>query len=214
MVQRRASHDLPLHFGEPASPTRRRASPSRRALGWLVRACIGALALKGLVTPLSEEAEVAPIRNSKRYKQTLPQRRSAALAPRKDADHLVVVAGHAVTMAESLDGVDALDSSWYLLDYQRRADVPSALVKHIEEGVRITARDPKSVLVFSGGQTRRDAGPRSKARATGTSRSISTGGARAPARARRRRSTRATRSRTCCSRRAASRKWSDGTPSA
>ena len=162
MVQRRASHDLPLHFGEPASPTRRRASPSRRALGWLVRACIGALALKGLVTPLSEEAEVAPIRNSKRYKQTLPQRRSAALAPRKDADHLVVVAGHAVTMAESLDGVDALDSSWYLLDYQRRADVPSALVKHIEEGVRITARDPKSVLVFSGGQTRRDAGPRSE----------------------------------------------------
>jgi len=162
MVQRRASQDLPLHFGEPASPTRRRASPSRRALGWLVRACIGALALKGLVTPLSEEAEVAPIRNSKRYKQTLPQRRSAALAPRKDADHLVVVAGHAVTMAESLDGVDALDSSWYLLDYQRRADVPSALVKHIEEGVRITARDPKSVLVFSGGQTRRDAGPRSE----------------------------------------------------
>ena len=37
----------------------------------------------------------------------------------------MVVAGHAVTMAESLDGVDALDSSWYLLDYQRRADVPS-----------------------------------------------------------------------------------------
>ena len=139
-----------------------RGASSRRALGWLVRACIGALALKGLVTPLSEEAEVAPIRNSKRYKQTLPQRRSAALAPRKDADHLVVVAGHAVTMAESLDGVDALDSSWYLLDYQRRADVPSALVKHIEEGVRITARDPKSVLVFSGGQTRRDAGPRSE----------------------------------------------------
>ena len=55
-----------------------------------------------------------------------------------------------------------MDSSWYLLDYQRRADVPSALVKHIEEGVRITARDPKSVLVFSGGQTRRDAGPRSE----------------------------------------------------
>ena len=39
--------------------------------------------------------------------------------------------------------------------WQRRADVPSALVKHIEEGVRITARDPKAVLVFSGGQTRR-----------------------------------------------------------
>ena len=28
--------------------------------------------------------------------------------------------------------------------------------------MRITARDPKSVLVFSGGQTRRDAGPRSE----------------------------------------------------
>ena len=158
MVQRRASHDLPLHFGEPASPGRRKR---KSALRFVLQAVVAALALKGLVTPLRGEEVIAPVKGSARYKQTLPQRRSTALAPRKDADHLVVVAGHAVTMAESLDGVDALDSSWYLLDYQRRADVPSALVKHIEEGVRITARDPKSVLVFSGGQTRRDAGPRS-----------------------------------------------------
>lgn len=160
MVQRRASHDLPLHFGEPASPVRRR-SPSRRVLKWIGQAVILALALKGLATPLREEV-ITPVKGSARYKHTLPQRRSAALAPRKDADHLVVVAGHAVTMAESLEGVDVLDSSWYLLDYQRRADVPTALVKHIEEGVRIIVRDPKALLVFSGGQTRRDAGPRSE----------------------------------------------------
>ena len=130
-----------------------------------MRACIGALALKGLVTPLSEEAEVAPIRNSKRYKQTLPQRRSAA--PEERCRSPRGGRGPRRDHGRKLDGVDALDSSWYLLDYQRRADVPSALVKHIEEGVRITARDPKSVLVFSGGQTRRDAGPRSEGQSYG-----------------------------------------------
>ena len=77
-------------------------------------------------------------------------------------DHLVVVAGHAVTVSESLDGVEREDASWYLLPYQREQDLPGIFVSHIERGVAIAARDPNALLVFSGGQTRADAGPRSE----------------------------------------------------
>ena len=33
---------------------------------------------------------------------------------------------------------------------------------HIRRGVEVAAKDPSAVLVFSGGQTRPDAGPRSE----------------------------------------------------
>lgn len=75
-------------------------------------------------------------------------------------DHLIMVAGHAVTMAESLDRADSNDGVWFLLEYQRRQDMPAALVGHIRRGVEVAAADPKSLLVFSGGQTRSEAGPR------------------------------------------------------
>lgn len=78
-------------------------------------------------------------------------------------DHLVVVAGHAVTMTESLRGVDSRDAVWYLLDYQRGRGLPSEFVAHIRKGVSVAADDPHALLVFSGGQTRSDAGPRSEA---------------------------------------------------
>lgn len=78
-------------------------------------------------------------------------------------DHLVVVAGHAVTMTESLDGVDKYDNVWYLLDYQRNSDLPREFVAHVRAGVQAAAEDPRALLIFSGGQTRSDAGPRSEA---------------------------------------------------
>jgi len=76
-----------------------------------------------------------------------------------------MVAGHAVTMTESLRDVERRDSKWYLLSYQRDHDVPENLVAHIRRGVEVAAKDPKSLLLFSGGQTRADAGPRSEAQA-------------------------------------------------
>lgn len=39
--------------------------------------------------------------------------------------HLVVVAGHAVTVQESLEGVERDDKVWYLLPYQRDQVRPS-----------------------------------------------------------------------------------------
>ena len=75
----------------------------------------------------------------------------------------MVVAGHAVTMAESLEGVEENDASWYLLGYQRGRDLPREFVKHARRGAELAAGRDDTLLVFSGGQTRRDAGPRSEA---------------------------------------------------
>jgi len=73
---------------------------------------------------------------------------------------LILVAGHAVVLAEALDGVDMHDTLWYLEHYQRDQDLPGALVGHIRRGVEAAAADPRALLVFSGGQTRPAAGPR------------------------------------------------------
>ncbi|KAM3570282.1 hypothetical protein VYU27_007652 [Nannochloropsis oceanica] len=73
--------------------------------------------------------------------------------------HLIVVAGHAVTITESLEGVEEEDHVWYLLPYQKAQDLPATFVAHIKAGVSLAQRDPASLLVFSGGQTRVDAGP-------------------------------------------------------
>lgn len=76
-------------------------------------------------------------------------------------DHLILVAGHAVLdpHAESLERADRRDGVWYLMDYQRNQDLPQAFVSHIKRGVDEAAADPQALLVFSGGQTRPEAGP-------------------------------------------------------
>lgn len=79
-----------------------------------------------------------------------------------ECDHLIVVCGHAITIAESLDAVESTDSAWSLLPYQRNQDLPPTFVSHIRRGVEAAEADPKSLLVFSGGQTRPTAGPRSE----------------------------------------------------
>jgi hypothetical protein len=71
---------------------------------------------------------------------------------------LVIVAGHAIP--RSLD--DPLsDDSWILLDFQRGE--PPCFVGHIRRGVELAAADPGAMLIFSGGQSRREAGPLSEA---------------------------------------------------
>lgn len=79
----------------------------------------------------------------------------------EDLDHLVLVAGHAVLdpHTESLERADQRDGVWYLMDYQRNQDMPTLLVSHIKRGVEEAAADPRALLVFSGGQTRPEAGP-------------------------------------------------------
>jgi hypothetical protein len=77
-------------------------------------------------------------------------------------NHLVIVAGHAVLRAEKLNIAHRSDSGWYLLPYQKNRGYPAIIVSHIQKGVEVSLRDEKSLLIFSGGQTRKDVGPLSE----------------------------------------------------
>ena len=70
----------------------------------------------------------------------------------------VIVAGHAVLLDP---GDPASDASWSLLDFQRGE--PPKYIEHVRRGLEIAAADPHALLMFSGGQSRLDAGPRSEA---------------------------------------------------
>ncbi|KAL8466952.1 hypothetical protein ACS0TY_035873 [Phlomoides rotata] len=76
--------------------------------------------------------------------------------------NLVMVAGHSVYMSSSCEKVDKEDA-WYLEPYQKHPGQAATFVTHIQKGVEITADDDAALLVFSGGETRKDAGPRSEA---------------------------------------------------
>ena len=75
-------------------------------------------------------------------------------------EHLILVAGHAVYVAPDFARPEA-DESWLLQDFQRGE--PPFYIEHIRRGVELTAADAGALLMFSGGQTRREAGPRSEA---------------------------------------------------
>jgi hypothetical protein len=76
--------------------------------------------------------------------------------------NLVMVAGHSIYTSASCARVDGEDS-WFLEPYQKHPGQAATFLAHINEGVEIAARDEKALLLFSGGETRRDAGPRSEA---------------------------------------------------
>lgn len=75
-------------------------------------------------------------------------------------DHLILVAGHAVYVGNDRQAASN-DESWVLQDFQKGE--PPCYIEHIRFGVELAASQPKSLLVFSGGQTRLEAGPRSEA---------------------------------------------------
>lgn len=76
--------------------------------------------------------------------------------------NLVMVAGHSVYTSSSCGKADKEDS-WFLESYQKNPGQALTFVRHIEEGVEIAAKDDAALLLFSGGETRKDAGPRSEA---------------------------------------------------
>lgn len=79
-----------------------------------------------------------------------------------NAKHLVIVAGHSVVVSGNLEDAGTDESVWWLLDYQRGRGMPQAIVGHILAGINEASRDPESLLVFSGGQTRPLTGPLSE----------------------------------------------------
>lgn len=82
--------------------------------------------------------------------------------PFSKLQNLVMVAGHSVYTSSSCGKVDKEDS-WFLESYQKNPGQASTFVRHIKEGVDIAAKDDAALLLFSGGETRKDAGPRSEA---------------------------------------------------
>lgn len=75
--------------------------------------------------------------------------------------HLIVVPGHAIQWCLE-DNQSILDPGcWSLYEYQKR-NIPSFL-SHIREGLKALLFDDEAILIFSGGQSRASAGPRSEA---------------------------------------------------
>eukprot|EP00252_Welwitschia_mirabilis_P024343 TRINITY_DN7186_c0_g1_i1.p1 TRINITY_DN7186_c0_g1~~TRINITY_DN7186_c0_g1_i1.p1 ORF type:complete len:319 (+),score=30.41 TRINITY_DN7186_c0_g1_i1:320-1276(+) len=85
--------------------------------------------------------------------------------PLKELKNLVMVAGHSVYMGNKCGkgGGDGDEGAWFLESYQRHPGQAATFVEHIKVGVEVAGRDKKALLLFSGGETRRDAGPRSEA---------------------------------------------------
>lgn len=73
--------------------------------------------------------------------------------------HLILVACHAVYIADNFNHPLG-DSSWSLQSFQ--TGEPPFYVEHIQRGVELAQSDPNSLLIFAGGQTRLEAGPRSE----------------------------------------------------
>ncbi|CAK9155263.1 unnamed protein product [Ilex paraguariensis] len=76
--------------------------------------------------------------------------------------NLVMVAGHSVYTSSSCEKVDK-ENAWFLESYQKHPGQAATFVTHIQEGIEVAARDDEALLLFSGGETRKDAGPRSEA---------------------------------------------------
>ena len=78
----------------------------------------------------------------------------------KDLTNLILVAGHAVYTAGNFEDPEQ-DHNWFLQLFQKGE--PPFYIEHIRHGVKLAENDRKALLVFSGGQTRLEAGPRSEA---------------------------------------------------
>jgi hypothetical protein len=84
----------------------------------------------------------------------------AALNSEIPLDKLIIVAGHAVYLGKAHCD-PACDGAWDLQTFQKGD--PPYYIEHIRFGVELAAKRPSSLLVFSGGQTRREAGQKSEA---------------------------------------------------
>ncbi|KAH0434500.1 hypothetical protein IEQ34_026804 [Dendrobium chrysotoxum] len=82
--------------------------------------------------------------------------------PLKNLHNLVMVAGHSIYISSTCGKFDSEDS-WFLEPYQKHPGQAATFIAHIKEGAEIAAQDESALLLFSGGETRNGAGPRSEA---------------------------------------------------
>lgn len=74
--------------------------------------------------------------------------------------NLIIVACHGIWLGGSSHG--DRESEWVLEDFQVEKDYQSSFIAHVEAGVAAAQKDPEALLLFSGGETRRRAGPRTE----------------------------------------------------
>ncbi|CAB4443121.1 unnamed protein product, partial [Rhizophagus irregularis] len=55
------------------------------------------------------------------------------------------------------------EENWILEDYQKGNGQVKAFINHVKKGIELVKENDESLLIFSGGQTRPSAGPRSEA---------------------------------------------------
>ncbi|KAL1840226.1 hypothetical protein VTJ49DRAFT_709 [Mycothermus thermophilus] len=68
------------------------------------------------------------------------------------AHHLIVVCGHAIWLGGPKNGWD--EAEWLIEEY-KKGETPT-FIEHIKAGVKLLSEDEDSVLVFSGGPTRKE----------------------------------------------------------
>ncbi|GAA5992443.1 hypothetical protein JCM5350_001592 [Sporobolomyces pararoseus] len=75
--------------------------------------------------------------------------------PHSSLTHLVMIPGHAIW--SGCDASHSLrDTDWILQDFQRDGKHVKTYLRHLTKGAEIAVKDPKALLIFSGGQTRPD----------------------------------------------------------
>ncbi|KAG6504630.1 uncharacterized protein C57A10.07-like [Zingiber officinale] len=87
---------------------------------------------------------------------------SSDLYPLPNLRNLVMVAGHSIYTSTNCGKFDNEDS-WFLEPYQKNPGQAATFLAHIQVGVESAAKDEGALLLFSGGETRKDGGPRSEA---------------------------------------------------
>jgi hypothetical protein len=81
----------------------------------------------------------------------------------RQLDSLVMVPGHAIYLGNSVDQVKSPIAWTGTFPGYLGADEVRPYAEHVERGVRLAKENVKALLVFSGGQTREEAGPMSEA---------------------------------------------------
>lgn len=74
--------------------------------------------------------------------------------------HLIIVPGHGIWKGTN-DGAKSED--WWLESFQVEGHDHLLFIEHIRLGLEELKKDPQAILLFSGGQTKRQAGPVSEA---------------------------------------------------
>jgi hypothetical protein len=98
---------------------------------------------------------------SRKQLEKPPNRQSTRYFPAKRLQNLVIVACHSVYRGLDFKHPES-QSSWLLLDYQKVPGQTQSFLKHIQLGIAQAAADPEAMLMFSGGKTRKEAGPRAE----------------------------------------------------